>query len=267
MKSFRFGHDDLSLYGSFHAAQQSNLPIQPAVLLCNPLGQESVRLHRFYRVLAERLSRLGIAVLRFDYYATGESAGEEVEGRLARWCDDVLEAHRELIRLSGAKKISWIGARLGGSIALQAATRLSGSLDRLILWEPVLDGPAYLAELAQDHARAVARPGLSLHPQASARPDEALGFAMSQGLIDDIAQINARVLTRATPVRTTWVIGQPDDTDLAATVQAAQATQPTLKHQALSVPFAWTSEEALNTSLVPPAALQALSQLMEDARS
>lgn len=267
MKSFRFGPADQSLYASFHPSQPANVPARTAVLLCNPFGQEAVRLHRFYRVLAERLSRSGVAVLRFDYYATGESAGEDAEGCLDRWSSDVLTAHRELARLSGARNISWIGARLGGSIALQAAMKLSGSLDRLILWEPVLDGQAYLMQLAQDHARTIARPGLPLPPDSEQPAGEALGFAMSPTLLQDINQITHRLLTRATPVRTTWVLGQPQDAHLATAIQSAQATQPSLRYQALEVPFDWTSEEALNTSLVPPAALRTLSKLLEDARS
>ncbi len=266
MIPFRFGSPEASLFAVYHPPAPAT-GHSMAVLLCNPFGQEAVRLHRFYKVLAERLARSGMAVLRFDYFGTGESEGDDLTGRLDLWSDNVLAAHRELRQRSGCHRVAWIGARLGATVAHQAATRLSGSLDQLILWEPVLDGKAYLAQLALDHARSVARGGLSLPPASELPSGEALGFAMSSDLIEDIAQVTPRLLTRATPVRTTSVLGQPDDIELAAAVQRAQATQPSLRHQTLQVPFDWTSEEALNTSLVPPAALQALSKLLEDARS
>ena len=237
-------------------------PYNRSVLLCNPLGQESVRLHRFYRVLAERLSRLGIAVLRFGLLRDGESAGEEVEGRLARWCDDVLEAHRELIRLSGAKKISldrrsprrfdrtpgryppvwprWIDSSYGNQFWTVRPIWPSLLKTMRAPW------PARACHCIHKHRLdLMAKPGLCHEPgpdrrhRADQRPRPDAGHAGTHDLGNRPTRRHRSCRHRA---------GRP-------------SYPANTQHQALSVPFAWTSEEALNTSLVPPAALQALSQL------
>ncbi len=70
--AIHFGTSGRELFGIYHAAEVVS-PSRPAVLLCNPFGQEAVRAHRIYRILAERLARAGHNVMRFDYYATGDS--------------------------------------------------------------------------------------------------------------------------------------------------------------------------------------------------
>src|SRR4051812_43750768 len=65
MTPFYFGAPERRLLGLFHPSATAVRGAR-AVLLCNPFGQEAVRSHRVYRVLAERLARGGIAVLRFD---------------------------------------------------------------------------------------------------------------------------------------------------------------------------------------------------------
>jgi hypothetical protein len=53
-----------------------------AVLLCNPFGQEAIRCHRAFRLLSARLASSGIPSLRFDYFGTGDSPGNDGEGDL-----------------------------------------------------------------------------------------------------------------------------------------------------------------------------------------
>ena len=67
---------DAELFGLYQPADAS---AGKAVLLCPPLGQEQIRCHRLYRQLAHALAAEGIAVLRFDYYGCGDSAGASDE--------------------------------------------------------------------------------------------------------------------------------------------------------------------------------------------
>lgn len=146
MNPFFFGSADHSLFGIFQPAQ-GETPGRAGVLLCNPYGQEAIRVHRIYRVLADRLVRAGAHVLRFDYYATGDSAGEDAQGDLDDWAGDVIAAHEALVRRSRASRVVWIGARLGATLAIEASATCKPDL--LVLWEPILDGVAYLHDLAE----------------------------------------------------------------------------------------------------------------------
>lgn len=262
MTPFRFGPAARQLYGVFHAATPSRAG-GDAVLICNPLGQEAVRFHRMQRVLAERLGNRGIAVLRFDCFGSGESAGQDEEADLAGWCDDLLLAHQELQRRSRAARVSWLGVRLGARAAAMASSRAESPPARLLLWDPVLDGRAYLAELATAHARAIAEMGHRPAP-ASAPPiaDEALGFAIGAPML---AQIGALRADTFGPPRTAHaaLLGEPQHaglTELAGRWAAAGLPTTTV---AVEHRFEWTSEEAMNTALVPAPVLELLAARLE----
>lgn len=188
-------HDDMELpfyfgarrelFGVFHATAG---PASKAMLLCPPLGQDQIRCHRLYRQLAHALAADGIAVLRFDYYGTGDSAGDSVEVDWGRCIADAVTAADELHARSGASQITAFGARLGGSIALAAAA--AGCIAGVVAWDPVLDGSAYVARL-DDMQRA-----LAVDTQRFTRPrldseiaEQWLGFAISDRLRRQLAEL------------------------------------------------------------------------------
>lgn len=137
----RFGPSE-ELFGLYHAP---NRPARGATLLCPPFGQDMIRSHRIYRQLADALVRQGIAVLRFDYYGSGDSAGDSGELDWTRCLSDTVNAAVELRARSGCARLIGFGARLGGSIALSATT--AAHFSELLLWDPVLDGSTCVAKL------------------------------------------------------------------------------------------------------------------------
>jgi alpha/beta superfamily hydrolase len=104
----RFGAAPRELSGVYHPAR-SEIERPGCVVLCNPFGQEAVRCHRMFRILAERLSTDGLSVLRFDYFGTGDSSGADDEGDIACWIDDILQADAEAVRRSGSTRSFWFG--------------------------------------------------------------------------------------------------------------------------------------------------------------
>jgi uncharacterized protein len=179
---FYFG-DDAELFGLFHA---SGGPARRAVLLCPPLGQDHIRCHRLYRQLANTLAGEGIPSLRFDYYGTGDSAGESVDVDWDRCIADITTAADELRRRSGAAHIIAFGARLGGSMAVAAAAaRFAG----LVTWDPVLDGATYVSRLdAMQSALRQDRQRFIRPRSASDVAEQWLGFATSERLRKQIGQ-------------------------------------------------------------------------------
>lgn len=263
MTPFRFGPAARQLYGVYHAAVPPRSG-GDAVLICNPLGQEAVRFHRMQRVLADRLCSRGIAVLRFDYYGCGESAGDDEDADFAGWCDDLLLAHRELLRRSRAARISWLGVRLGASAAALASARAEPTPHRLVLWDPVLDGPACLAQLATAQARSLAEAsGRASATAAAAIGGEVLGFGIGEAMVEQIGALRAGMLdvARAAQVQ---LLASPQDADLGALADRWRAAGLSTSFVPIEQRFDWSSEEAMNTALVPAAVLDLLAARLED---
>jgi len=170
MKPLFFGEANRRLYGVYHPPAK---PSRHAVLLCYPGMQEYNAAHWMFRRLATSLSREGHHVLRFDYYGTGDSDGETDAATPESAITDIHTAIRELRDLSRAREISLVGLRLGAACAALACT--GGITARqLVLWEPVIHGPAYVRELeVQDERRNL----VLLHADRTrGRRDELLGF-------------------------------------------------------------------------------------------
>jgi len=210
------------LFGLYHPTVSS---AKKAVLLCPPLGQEQIRCHRLYRQLARTLAGEGIAVLRFDYYGSGDSAGASADVDWDRCVADTMVAADTLRRLSGADHVVAFGARLGGSIAMSAAAGLAG----LVVWDPVLDGDDYIA--AHDALQLALRqdPERFIAPR---KPSDAagqwLGFAISERLRDQLASLRLPPPTVPTLVLDSLPPAQPSRWEaLAASPAVVRTLQPT----------------------------------------
>jgi uncharacterized protein len=267
MIPFRFGPPPQPpLFGLHHPAAVTRT--QPAaVLLCPPYGQEAIRTHRMLRVLAERLARHGTHALRFDFFGTGDSAGEDTEGHFARWRDDLLLAHLELQRRAPGAPVTWVGIRLGATLAcLASAAQPVAPPVHLVLWEPVTHGVRYRAELATNHAKAL-RASYSLVPkgQQGVPVGEALGFALGAALSADFERLQAATLPAVAAPRVT-LIAPPGHRDAAELAGHLAAHRTPCQSVAFEHAFDWSSEEALNTALVPHEALQLLASAVADGQ-
>jgi pimeloyl-ACP methyl ester carboxylesterase len=144
------------------------------VLLCYPGLQEYNASHWAFRRLATMLARDGHDVLRFDYFGTGDSAGDCHDATPENALADIVEAVHELQDLSGARSVSLLGMRLGATFAALACAA-GVRARRLVLWEPVVSGRSYVSELESADRR---RNLLLLHAATTrGRRDELLGHA------------------------------------------------------------------------------------------
>ncbi len=253
----QFGDSKRPLYGVYHApASRSGR----AVLLCNPFGEEAVRAFRIYRRLAEELAARGAHVLRFDYFGTGDSAGDCREASLSGFAESIIEAQAELLDMSGARECVFVGLRLGASAALMAAARAQPKPTVLVLWDPVVSGAQYLAELRAGHEAAV-RLQTGSAPAAAEPISEALGFALSPVLADELAALDLK-RAAARPMRKACVAaGAATDAALGDVLRAA-GTETVWREDTGEA--SWNSDQALNAFVVP---LRMLKQIVEDALS
>lgn len=170
------------------------------VVICQPVGQEGIRCHRACRLLARALRDAGCGVLRFDYLGCGDSAGEEDDARLERWVTDVARAVAELRRRGPWSRLALVGLRLGGALATLAAAR-QRDVDRLVLWEPALDGARHLEELAEQHAALTGVPD----------PHECLGFRIGAALREDLTGLELAAIPPAAAERILVVEGAGEE--------------------------------------------------------
>lgn len=140
-----FGPPAKRLYGCFHGPAHGRTR-NCAVVICQPCGHEYVNCHRALRHLAARLCDIGFPVLRFDYYACGDSPGCAEQGTFVRWMDDVSMAISDVRQKTNLAKVCVIGLRLGGTLSMLAGAE-RGDIESVVLWDPIITGTAYLGAL------------------------------------------------------------------------------------------------------------------------
>jgi alpha/beta superfamily hydrolase len=144
MNPFFFGRSARQLYGAYDPPATSAR--DQGVVLCPAIGDEYLFAHPTYRLLARQLADVGYHVLRFDYYGTGDSAGEFGEASQAQWIEDIEAAVNEIKDLGQVTQVGLVGLRYGAALAAQVARNRS-DVDQLVLWDAVTDGRAFLEEI------------------------------------------------------------------------------------------------------------------------
>jgi len=208
---FFFGNQDEQLFGCLHLPSGSSQR-ECGVVLCYPFGPEYVRAHRSFVQLATRLSARGFPTLRFDYFGTGDSAGDLRDGTFDRWTTDVRSAVAELRRRCGTPRMALVGCRLGGMLSV-LASRKGGPTDSLVLWDPVVDGAAYIDRLREMHRQTLryaylsaAGAGMDVAPGS----EEVLGFALPSVLRSEVQSRNLFHLETPPVARVLVVESEPD---------------------------------------------------------
>lgn len=93
----------------------------------------------FFTRLAGGLGEAGVASLRFDLRGHGESEGRQQELTLATILNDIRVALAHARDVTGAHRLSLLGASFAGGVCAYYAARRAGELDRLVLLNPQLD--------------------------------------------------------------------------------------------------------------------------------
>ena len=195
-----FGSSDRQLFGAYHAPV-ARVPARGAAVLCPPWGQEYIVCHRTLRRLATRLSERGFHVLRFDYYGTGDSAGEREEGDLSSWYADAELAVDELRDMSGQSNVACIGVRLGAVVAWRLGMNRP-DVSTVVMWDPVVDGADYVDELIEGQVE-FARWSLSTR-ETYQEPDgtlDLLGFPLTPLMRQSIGSVEPVDFGRAIPAQ------------------------------------------------------------------
>jgi pimeloyl-ACP methyl ester carboxylesterase len=217
------------------------------------------------RQLALSLERAGFACLRFDWYGVGDSTGELRRASLARWRVDAAAAAQELRDASGARRISVVGLRAGGTIALEVARDVKPS--NLVLWDPVLDGRAYVAELEAMHEALVADAKRYWLP--SRRPKtsraELVGFDLGPELLREIEGLGPPSLASAADLGGAHVclLDSAASPALAALEKRIRELNVTVELRATTLASSWNDAALVEELLLPADAIPKVTDFLE----
>jgi pimeloyl-ACP methyl ester carboxylesterase len=228
------------------------------------MGHEYLRTHRLYRFLARRLADAGFHVLRFDYFGTGDSAGEFGEARLERWVGDTASALTELRHRFLVRHVYVVGLRLGGAVAWLAGIE-HGGVEGLALWDPVSSGSEYLEDIiAHEHERRQASPPRdSADDRAGRGPREIVGFPMIEAMYGDLAALDLLSVTQV-PASRALLVDSSDESiqeKLHAHLGGASAD---VRFEHIPHPKTWTQDPY--KTVVPSKIIDTVARWMSDGK-
>ena len=229
----------------------------PRIVLCYPHGQDYVFAFRAYRTLATRLARVGFHVLRFDYFGTGDSAGDMEQVSLQQWLADVVAAVGEVRDSLDHSSVSLVGLRLGATLAAMAALKCE-NVDRLVLWEPVIQGREYIASLQACHREWLQELFRALpHARALAAEDELMGCRFTESLRNDLEQVNLWSLA-IRPARHVLIVSQGDNVEHERLGEWLRQLGASVEIKRVKDQEIWSTIPGVRQGRVPNGVLQAI---------
>jgi len=185
-------------YCLFHAPAG---PCREALVYLHPFAEEMNKSRRMAALQARALAALGVGVLQIDLHGSGDSSGEFGDARWEGWKRDVDAACAWLRERLGRAPGLW-GLRLGALLALDYAAKAEATPPRLLLWQPVTNGTAFLnqflrlriaADLLQEGANNGGTKALRAS-LAQGKPVEIAGYELAPALAAALEGIDASVL-------------------------------------------------------------------------
>ena len=193
------GDGTRQLYAALHWPQGE--PARAGVLLVPPLLHELQRSRRLCTQVAARLAAIGLPCMRFDFHGSGDSSGSGADSDFASMRADVELAARALRRDAGVDAIVALALR-GGALPLASWLAAGGHADAVVLWDPIVDGAAWLDELVHDDAaelRSANRYPLRRGIPVERDESQLMGFDVSMRFRRDLAA--AQVAADVWPAR------------------------------------------------------------------
>jgi len=257
METFYFGDPPKLMYGAYHPAREFN-DRGVAVILCYPVINEYLRAHRAFVRIATQLAAEGFHVLRFDYFGCGDSYGDDNDGNLSEWTENLETAIEELKHGCDASHICLIGLRMGATLAMLAAEKRN-DIDSMVLWEPIVNGDEYLREVKRFHLESAVIEGLpkteKSHSDSESHLD-ILGFRIPELLLEQFHELDL-LSTKKSPAKRILLLENSDDYDRREFIRHLQDLNPEVEKEFVSCPSIWLEgDNESYAGLVPVNALE-----------
>lgn len=229
-------------------------PVLGSALYVPSFAEEMNRCRSHAAAQARALAAAGVHCLLIDLYGTGESDGRLEDATWDLWRDDVAAAARRVGQLTGHPPMLW-GVRTGALLAAEAAAAMQVPVQRLLLWQPVLDGKVFLnqylrlriaSQLVSDAERETTE-----RIRARLNSGEVLeiaGYPLTQALADGLASSRLSSATLAPAAKVGWIeiVAAPDQPLALPSrrlIEAWTAAGATVTAEAVACPMIWQLHE------------------------
>lgn len=203
------------------------------------------------------LARAGFDALRFDYLGCGDSEGGEADWSLDAWQQDVVLALEELRRRSRGGWLAAVGLRLGATlVALHGARH--GNLARTVLWDPVVDGEAFLAEQRRGHRHMLQTAHVVAASAGEGEGPEILGFGLPSALERQLSELALEDLLERSPAERILLIESNPAASQVSLGRCLERSGAAVELQSVANPHLWTWIEDFARVHVPHRILRAV---------
>ena len=264
LKSLHIKSDNNRLYAVIHSPSENCKTIRShAVVICSPIAHEHTASYWAVRQLANRLSKLGFDVVRFDYFATGNSTGLSQQLTLKTCAQNIVDVAQFLLKKSDCEKVSLIGLRLGAMLASMSAKSLSP--DQLILWDPVIDGERLLTQLATMHKNYLDKM-YRTGPHQHTLGQEYLGYPYSDNLLAELNQVQLDKVEL--PVDTSLsILSSPNNEEQKQFIEKISDTRSNFQNEILTEgAINWQDIGVLESSFLPGQSINQICNLLKTER-
>jgi exosortase A-associated hydrolase 2 len=241
------------------------------VLIVPPFAEEMNKSRRMAHEVARSLNGQGYAVALVDLFGTGDSDGSFAEATWSRWVADVVLAAKWCGE-RGYPLIGMIGIRLGCILAAEAAPKLPTPLQRLVFWQPALDGERIVEQFLRLRvAASMMTPGAKETVKdlrqrlAAGETQEVAGYQLSTALAQGIASASllASIATSSGSIEWLEIVreSKPPPLPTARALESAQAAGARVRYQQIMGEPFWASTEIV----VVPALIEKTTELFREA--
>lgn len=239
---------------TFVVLRQPRQPGGAAVLVVPPFAEEMNKSRRMIAEVGRRLEGSGIGMLLVDLFGTGDSEGEFAQADWQRWKAD-LAAAVQWAAAEGAPIRGMLAIRLGCILGSEALAGIGHTVQRTVMWQPVVSGRRLLEQFLRLRVAASMMGGDSKETVAALRSRlkagellEVAGYEISGALADQLDAAELQPFFRSHLGEVHWIEAvRSADAALpvpsSKAIDAARATGlEVTPHGVMGEPF-WSSTE------------------------
>ncbi len=129
---------------TYSCNQAADTSQQPSLIFIPPFAEEANKSRHMLSALGRNLAKTGIQTTIIDLFGCGDSEGDIDQANLQIWHQDISKTIQHIQKKT--TNISIGGLRLGATIALDFLATSQQSVDKILMWQPVLKGEQFIKQ-------------------------------------------------------------------------------------------------------------------------